>query len=97
MPRLREYLTNALRQRAYRQRKKQREATIADLLRRLHSALVYSNLAGPEPLSTLTNLVTYFEQGHGMPLTTRSLLDHLEAQLNEQIGIITKLKEDTNQ
>lgn len=97
MPRLREYLTNALRQRAYRQRKKQREATIADLLRRLHSALVYSNLAGPEPLTTLTNLVNYFEQGHGMPLTTRALLASLEANLNEQIGIITKLQEDPNQ
>jgi len=97
MPRLREYLTNALRQRAYRQRKKQREATIADLLRRLHTALAYSNLAGPEPLTTLTNLVNYFEQGHGMPLTTRALLASLEANLNEQIGIITKLKEDPNQ
>jgi len=66
-------------------------------LRRLHSALVYSNLAGPEPLTTLTNLVNYFEQGHGMPLTTRALLASLEANLNEQIGIITKLQEDPNQ
>ena len=97
MPRLREYLTNALRQRAYRQRKKQREATIADLLRRLHGALVYSNLAGPEPLTTLTNLVNYFEQGHGLPLTTRSLLTSLEAHLNEQTRIINTLKEDPNQ
>jgi len=97
MPRLKEYLTNALRQRAYRQRKKQREATIDNLLRRLHSALVYSNLAGPDPLTTLTNLVTYFEQGHGMPLTTRSLLDHLEARLNEQTRIINTLTEEPNQ
>jgi hypothetical protein len=97
MPRLREYLTNALRQRAYRQRKKQREATIADLLRRLHHALTYSPVAGADPLTTLTNLVTYLEQGHGLPLTTRALLAQLEASLSQQAQIITALKEEPNQ
>jgi len=97
MPRLREYLTNALRQRAYRQRKKQREAVIADLLMRLHRALTYSPIAGPEPLSTLTNLIKYLEQGHGLPLTTRALLAQLEASLSEQARIINTLKEEPHQ
>jgi hypothetical protein len=97
MPRIREYLTNALRQRAYRQRKKQREDAIADLVLRLHRALAYSPLAGAEPLTTLTNLVTYLEQGRALPQTTRSLLAHLESNLAEQTRIIKTLTEEPNQ
>lgn len=101
MPRPKIYPTQALKQRAYRQRCKQRAQALEDATARIHASLKNHPLAGHNPIETLQNLAEYLATGKALPQTTRCLLaaiaDHITQQNQLTADIQTIIEKEKEQ